>query len=161
MTAITTNSTNVVLNTSIEIKRKFKLTAFLHTNGLPLSNKLINFYVSYDGVNYQYITTAITNNSGIAEAYYYDPTDASMIYFQAEFEGDEDWEPSYTTVVWSKTAPQVLAPTIVAPKPTPTLIEALAPLPLIYMLYAVMRFFIYTVEKLSNIRGEKNESRKR
>ena len=107
MTAVPPNASNVVLNTSVSFSRKFKLTAFLHTNGLPLSNKLINFYVSYDNINYTYITTVKTNDSGIAEAYYYDPTTNPVIWFRAEFEGDEDYEPSYAIAMWTAPKPAI------------------------------------------------------
>ena len=81
--------------------RTFTLIAVLLSDGTPLPGKNIDFYVSYDGANFNSIGTSVTNEYGMATAVYTDTLGATKLWFKASFPGDNYYEPSSAIVPWT------------------------------------------------------------
>jgi hypothetical protein len=84
-----------------------KLTATLTSNGTPLSGKTVNFYYSYDGEEWVPIGSATTDANGQASVTH---TTDKTTYYKAEFPGDQEYEPSSATAVYTPPSQQAQQP---------------------------------------------------
>jgi len=67
-------------------------------DGNPLANKPINFYYSYDQQTWNLIETVNTDENGVATTTH---ETTQTTYYKAVFEGDEEYEGSEATAVYS------------------------------------------------------------